>query len=36
MTQKSGLWKHGLLLTMLFGFTVKVERELEPASAYGD
>ena len=23
-TQKSGLWKHGLLLTLLFGFTVMV------------
>src|SRR3954463_13769182 len=24
MEQKSGLWKHGLLLTLLFGFTVMI------------
>jgi nitric oxide reductase subunit B len=24
LQQKSGLWKHGLLLTLLFGFTVMI------------
>ncbi|HEY1494082.1 MAG TPA: hypothetical protein VGF49_06045, partial [Candidatus Solibacter sp.] len=24
LEQKSGLWKHGLLLTLLFGFTVMI------------